>query len=84
MARSVRADGDGWRVRVDDDGPGIAPERRGSMFERFQRGEAHDATGSGLGLAIVRAVAARHRATVELATSRLGGLAVELRGPLRG
>lgn len=84
VALSVRADGDGWRVRVDDDGPGIAPERRGSMFERFQRGEAHDATGSGLGLAIVRAVAARHRATVELATSRLGGLAVELRGPLRG
>ncbi len=77
---SVQAEAGGWQVRVDDDGPGIAPEQRERMFDRFQRGEAREVEGSGLGLAIVQAVARRHGAAVEIATSRLGGLAVQLRG----
>ncbi len=72
-------DGGGWTMRVEDDGPGIALADRGRLFERFQRGEAREAEGSGLGLAIVQAVAKRHGAAIELGTSRLGGLAVELR-----
>lgn len=79
----VRATGDGgWRVRVDDDGPGIPPAQRERVFERFQRGEGRDVEGSGLGLAIVRAVASRHGASVEVGSSRWGGLSVELRGPV--
>jgi signal transduction histidine kinase len=74
-------DSGGWLARVDDDGPGIPPEQRERMFDRFQRGQSRDVEGSGLGLAIVQAVARRHGANVVLATAVLGGLSVELRGP---
>jgi CHASE2 domain-containing sensor protein/two-component sensor histidine kinase len=51
-------------VSVADDGPGIEPERRASLFQRFSRG-AHrgnpDPGGAGLGLAFVRVVAEKHR-----------------------
>jgi signal transduction histidine kinase len=46
-------------LAVADDGPGIPPPQRDRAFERFWRGEGHDAAGSGLGLAIVRQAAAR-------------------------
>ncbi|MFT3953735.1 MAG: ATP-binding protein [Piscinibacter sp.] len=69
----------GWRLRVDDDGPGIPPEQRERVFDRFQRGEAREIDGSGLGLAIVQAVARRHGASVQLGSAALGGLRVEMR-----
>ncbi len=72
---------DGWMVRVDDDGPGIPPEQRERVFDRFQRGAAREVDGSGLGLAIVQAVARRHGAGVQLGMAALGGLSVELRHP---
>ena len=52
-------------MRADDDGPGIPPEQRERVFDRFQLGEAREAEGSGLGLAIARAVARRHGAEVK-------------------
>ncbi|MCU1570685.1 MAG: sensor histidine kinase [Naasia sp.] len=54
-------------VRVADDGPGIAPAVRETLFERFARADASRAraTGStGLGLAIVRGVVEAHGGTV--------------------
>jgi len=54
---------------VADDGPGIAPEDRGRVFERFTRldeGRARDAGGMGLGLAVVRSTIERHRGTVQI------------------
>ncbi|GAB6044302.1 sensor histidine kinase [Endothiovibrio diazotrophicus] len=42
------------RLRVADNGPGIAPEERSKLFERFHRGRGATTRGSGLGLAIVR------------------------------
>jgi two-component system OmpR family sensor kinase/two-component system sensor histidine kinase QseC len=59
---------------VDDAGPGIPAEDRERVFDRFYRRESSTAEGSGLGLAIVRTVAQRHRATVTLGNSPLGGL----------
>ena len=58
-------------VAVVDSGPGLAPDERERVFDRFYRGSAARATdvateGSGLGLAIVKAAAARHGARVEL------------------
>ena len=68
---------------MDDSGPGIAPSERDRVFERFVRGAAAaQETGSGLGLAIVRSVADRHRATLRLDVSPLGGLRVELVFPI--
>ena len=39
-------------LSVEDDGPGIPPEQRAQVFERFFRGDGRQASGSGLGLAI--------------------------------
>ncbi len=71
-----------WWLRVDDDGPGIAPADRARVTGRFQRGAAGlpgQGEGSGLGLAIVQAVAQRHGATLALSTAPGGGLRAELR-----
>lgn len=54
-------------VEVADDGPGIPPALRESLFQRFTRGDAsrNSATGStGLGLAIVDAVVTAHGGTI--------------------
>lgn len=61
------------RVWVQDDGPGIPPEDRERIFERFARGAAGPgrSQSSGLGLAIVRAIAEAHGGRVEL-TSEIG------------
>lgn len=68
-------------LRVDDSGPGVPAAERERVFERFHRRGSDDREGSGLGLAIVRAVAARHGATVTLGDSPLGGLRVEMVWP---
>ncbi len=73
-------------VEVADDGPGIPPELRGQVFDRFVRGDGPADTavgaGSGLGLAIVAAVAASHGGTVEVAESEIGGALFRVRLPL--
>jgi signal transduction histidine kinase len=52
---------DGWvRVRVSDNGVGIAPEDRGRVFETFERARATEYAGTGLGLAICRHIVERH------------------------
>ncbi len=57
-------------LEVADDGPGIAPEERERVFERFYRGAAGlamaDGQSTGLGLAIVRQAALRLGGTVRL------------------
>jgi len=65
-------------LQVDDAGPGIPSAERERVFDRFYR-RTNDESGSGLGLAIVKSVAARHRASVSLDNSPLGGLRVTVR-----
>ncbi|MDQ6943340.1 MAG: ATP-binding protein, partial [Candidatus Eremiobacteraeota bacterium] len=50
---------------VEDDGPGVPPELRERIFERFVRAD-DDERGSGLGLAICRAIARAHGGDVVL------------------
>ena len=54
------------RLTVSDDGPGIPPEERKRVFDRFYRRAGTAPSGSGLGLAIVKAIADAHGATVSL------------------
>jgi signal transduction histidine kinase len=62
------------RFWVRDCGPGIAPEERDRIFERFVRGsDGGRAAGAGLGLAIVRAIATAHEGRVELVSKSGGG-----------
>ena len=71
--RASTAIDDGSAVLVvEDDGPGIAPELGGRVFERFVRGAQTGSRGSGLGLSIVRAVAESHGGSVTLEASNGG------------
>jgi signal transduction histidine kinase len=70
-------------IEVIDSGPGIAPEQRSRVFDRFYRvPQAATEEGSGLGLAIVKRVVDRHGGSVELANATdAGGLKVLVRLP---
>jgi two-component system sensor histidine kinase MprB len=67
-------------LRVRDHGPGIAPEDREHVFDRFYRAPtARSQPGSGLGLAIVREVAEAHGGTVVAEEAPGGGAVLRLR-----
>jgi signal transduction histidine kinase len=58
---------------VADEGPGIAPEHRQSVFERFHRGGSSGTDGgTGLGLAIARWAVGLHGGTIEVADAPVG------------
>ena len=70
------------RLWVADDGPGIPPEDRERVFDRFARGGGRQRTaGAGLGLAIVRAIAEAHGGTVRLSAPTNGGARFDLHLP---
>jgi len=52
------------RIEVEDDGPGLEPEVRAHLGERFHRSPGTTQPGSGLGVSIVLRVAALHGLTV--------------------
>jgi two-component system, OmpR family, sensor kinase len=69
------------RFLVEDDGPGIPPQERERVFDRFKRiDQARDRAsgGTGLGLAIVRAIAEAHGGSVAAGESPEGGARMEL------
>jgi signal transduction histidine kinase len=71
-------------LTIADDGPGVPPEDRGRVFERFVRlDEARSALsgGTGLGLAIVRDIAEAHGGSVSISDSPIGGALVAVRFP---
>lgn len=70
--------GPGWlKVTVQDDGPGLPPERREDVLRRGARLD-ESAPGSGLGLSIVEELVKAYGGSVTLADASLGGLKVEL------
>ena len=73
---SVSSDGEQARMVVEDDGPGIPPDQRAVVFERFGRMEearSRDHGGAGLGLPLASRIVARHGGTLTLEDSQLGG-----------
>ncbi|TIO38672.1 MAG: two-component sensor histidine kinase, partial [Mesorhizobium sp.] len=71
-------------VTIDDDGPGIAPDKREEVFKPFLRlDEARnlDASGTGLGLSIARDIARTHGGDIMLEDSPLGGLRAVIKVP---
>ncbi|MHA4870944.1 ATP-binding protein [Duganella sp. PWIR1] len=69
-------------LRVRDNGPGVAPEHRSRLFDRFFRPDGNEVWGCGLGLSIVRNIADHHRAEIRLDDGEQGrGLSVTVLFP---
>ncbi|MBD9425256.1 sensor histidine kinase [Pseudomonas sp. PDM15] len=79
---SLAEEADGYRLCIDDDGPGIAAERRDEVMGRGTRLDEQVA-GHGLGLGIVRDIVDAWDGTLRLEDSPLGGLRVDIRLPKR-
>jgi two-component system, OmpR family, osmolarity sensor histidine kinase EnvZ len=72
-------------VTIDDDGPGIPPDKREEVFKPFLRLDSarnQDEGGTGLGLAIARDIARSHGGDITLADSPTGGLRAIVRIPV--
>ena len=68
---TAQRDGEGVRIEVEDDGPGVATSMRGRIFDPYVTTKAD---GTGLGLAIVKKVVVEHGGEIEAGESlRLGG-----------
>lgn len=73
----LAVDGASIRVIVEDDGPGLPPEKRAEALARGGRLD-ESVPGTGLGLAIVQEIAGLYGGSVALDDSELGGLRVDL------
>ena len=74
-------------VAVKDEGPGIAPEHRERVFERFYRvdkSRSREMGGTGLGLSLVKWTAEAHGGHVELESDEAGGSTFRLVLPRAG
>ena len=63
-------------ILVDDQGPGVPPAYRHSIFEPFKQVEgsaAHKKGGTGLGLAISHAIVQKHGGAIDVADAPGGG-----------
>lgn len=75
--------GDWAKVRILDNGIGIAPEDRVRVFDTFVRARAADYEGTGLGLAICRHIVERHGGTIAVTNPpEGGGTCIELTLPM--
>jgi signal transduction histidine kinase len=71
-------------IQVIDEGPGIAEDEMGRVFDPFVRLEtsrSRDTGGTGLGLSIARSVVQGHGGEITLSNRPQGGLAVVIRLP---
>ena len=74
--RTSEAGPDRFRLVVEDDGPGLPPERRSEVMKRGARLD-ESAPGSGLGLSIIDELARAYGGSLTLGNSALGGLRLE-------
>jgi signal transduction histidine kinase len=79
----TRLAGRSFRLTVEDDGPGLAPEDLGRVLSRGERLD-ESVPGSGLGLSIVRDISKLYGGEFVLQKSALGGLATVLTLPALG
>ena len=72
VTTTLAREGDTLIVRIHDDGPGIAPDVRDRLFERFARGDSsrERRTGStGLGMSIALAIVQSHGGSIDVDSS---------------
>lgn len=77
--------GGGAELRVEDRGPGVAPEHAERVFERLYRAEedrARDSGGAGVGLAVCRRLIEGRGGTIGVEPTPHGGATFVVRWPL--
>ena len=79
----VRAEPGAASVAVEDAGPGVRPEDRPRVFDRFWRAQGAPAGGTGLGLAIAKWIADHHDGSITVDRSEAGGARFEVKLPNR-
>ena len=77
---SASSDADEVLLRIEDDGPGIAPQERRAALTRGVRLDT-SVSGTGLGLAIAQDIVVAYGGTLRLEESDAGGLRVTIRLP---
>ena len=78
----LRLEQAGIEVHIDDDGPGIPPDKLEDVFSPFFRVEtsrSRDTGGVGLGLAVARSIVLAHGGTLHLENRRGDGVRAVLR-----
>jgi signal transduction histidine kinase len=86
VVRVGRQGGDAL-IQVEDRGPGIPPEQREAVFERFASWRPagyEDRPGAGLGLFITRAIARAHDGDASIEAAPTGGTMLTVRLPAEG
>lgn len=78
---AVRRESAGARLVVEDEGPGIRPEDRPRIFDRFWRAPGAPAGGTGLGLSIAAWIVERHNGTIEVGQGTPHGARFTIRLP---
>jgi len=84
---SLSREGDEARLVIEDDGPGIPPERREQVFERFARldeSRSRSEGGAGLGLSLARGLVEAHGGEIRIEQADLGGARLVVRLPIDG
>jgi signal transduction histidine kinase len=79
-----RAEGE-LTIAVDDSGPGVRPELRQAIFERFRQGDGsinRTVAGTGLGLAIAKEFVEMHKGRIDVLESSLGGARFQVTVPM--
>ncbi|KAA6432841.1 GAF domain-containing sensor histidine kinase [Agrococcus sediminis] len=66
----------GWRITVDDDGPGVPEHDRERVFDAMERGDAGHADGLGLGLSTCRRIVRAHGGRIGIDDAPSGGASV--------
>jgi K+-sensing histidine kinase KdpD len=77
---SCATDDDVVVIAVTDEGPGVPPKQRSSIFEPFSGADDHGTTG--IGLAICRSVAEAHGGSIDVGDAPSGGACFSLRLPI--
>ena len=66
----------GWRISVEDNGPGVPPAQRERVFDLMERAVGDEVAGLGIGLSTCRLIVQAHGGRIGIDDSVLGGASV--------